>query len=204
MVILSIALVNGFLYPDGFCGHRESGGWNIVTYVLFFIFGYLIFADARIMESIKKLRWYTLGAAVVFSILLLVLFLDVMADPTAYYGSAEYLLAHLLHSISTWLWLFAFLGLVGQYLNRTNRFLTYGNEAVLPFYILHQTVIISIGFFVVQWSAGVGLKYLVISTSSFIVIMALYELLVRRFNILRFLFGMRWNRTARRTRAVDV
>jgi len=38
---------------------------------------------------------------------------------------------------------------------------------------------------------GIAPKYFIIATSSFIVIMAIYELLVRRINILRFLFGMR-------------
>ncbi len=61
----------------------------------------------------------------------------------------------------------------------------------MPFYILHQTVIISIGYYVVQWTAGVGIKYLVISSTSLVTIMVIYEI-VRRVNVLRFLFGMRW------------
>jgi glucan biosynthesis protein C len=76
-----------------------------------------------------------------------------------------------------------------------NRFLAYANEAVLPFYILHQTVIITIGYYVVQWNIDIALKYLIIASTSFIVIMAVYELLVRRFNVLRFLFGMKIKKT---------
>ncbi len=57
--------------------------------------------------------------------------------------------------------------------------------------ILHQTIIVLIGFFVVQWNLDIALKYLIISTTSFAAIMAIYELLVRRINILRFLFGLR-------------
>jgi glucans biosynthesis protein C len=82
-------------------------------------------------------------------------------------------------------------------LNRNARFLSYANEAVLPFYILHQTVIIVIGYYIVQWDTGVGLKYLAISTASFIVIMLIYEILVKRFNVLRFLFGMKIKRVPR-------
>jgi glucans biosynthesis protein C len=43
----------------------------------------------------------------------------------------------------------------------------------------------------VQWPVNMALKYAVIATLSFILIMAIYELLVRRINVLRFLFGMR-------------
>jgi hypothetical protein len=35
------------------------------------------------------------------------------------------------------------------------------------------------------------LKWAIIAASSFVIIIALYEFLVRRFNLLRFLFGMK-------------
>ena len=77
------------------------------------------------------------------------------------------------------------------YLNFSNKALSYCSEAVLPFYILHQTIILLIGSFIVQWGLGIMLKYLIISTSSLVVIMAIYELFIKRLNALRFLFGMK-------------
>jgi glucan biosynthesis protein C len=62
---------------------------------------------------------------------------------------------------------------------------------VLPFYILHQTVLVSVGFFVVRWPIPDLLKWAIILSSSFAIIMGLYEFLIRRSNILRFLFGMK-------------
>jgi peptidoglycan/LPS O-acetylase OafA/YrhL len=62
---------------------------------------------------------------------------------------------------------------------------------VLPFYILHQPVILSAGYFVVQWNLPAATKYFIIVFISFAVIMAIYELMVRRINVLRFLFGMK-------------
>jgi hypothetical protein len=78
-----------------------------------------------------------------------------------------------------------------QHLNRTTPFLRYANEAVLPFYILHQSVILPLAFFVVQWAIPDLLKFLIILSVSFGVVMLLYEFLVRRLNLLRFLFGMK-------------
>jgi hypothetical protein len=69
--------------------------------------------------------------------------------------------------------------------------LRYTNKAVLPFYALHQTVILTIGFYVVRWNAGVFVKYLAIVTSSFAAIMIIYDLVIRRINLFRFLFGMK-------------
>ena len=65
------------------------------------------------------------------------------------------------------------------------------NEAVLPFYIMHQTVLLSVGYFVVQWTIPDLLKWAVISVLSFTVIVVLYVFLVRPINLLRVLFGMK-------------
>jgi hypothetical protein len=69
--------------------------------------------------------------------------------------------------------------------------LAYPNEAVLPFYILHHSVILLVGAYLVKWDRGVGTKFFVIAAVSMAIIMAVYELMIRRLNILHFLFGMR-------------
>lgn len=88
----------------------------------------------------------------------------------------------------------AILGFGCKYLSFNNRVLKYANEAVLPFYILHQTVIVTIGFYIASWNASVIVKYLILSTLSFAVIVSIYDLLIKRNNWLRFLFGMRLQR----------
>jgi hypothetical protein len=62
---------------------------------------------------------------------------------------------------------------------------------LMPLYIFHQTIILCVGWFVIRWDMGILLKYLIIAVVSFILIMVLYEMLVRPFNVMRFLFGMR-------------
>ena len=83
--------------------------------------------------------------------------------------------------------------MLGQrYLNFTNRVLQYANEAAYPFYILHQTVIIIIGYFVVRWNVNLWLKYGVIAIGALVMTLLLYEVCVRRTKVTRFLFGMKW------------
>ncbi len=195
--ILVLAAIEVFLYPGGFWGSRGLGNWSIVAYLFFFVLGYLIFADARIMEAVKKLRWALLGISLAAFAFVLVFLFDYTLDPQAGYGAGGYMVSQALLSIGTMCLMLSFLGLAARYLNKTNRFLTYANEAVLPFYILHQTIIIIIGYYVVQWNTSVAVKYLTIATTSFIAIMIIYEFLVRRWNILRFLFGMRWIKVPR-------
>ncbi len=197
LLFISITAVNVLVYPDGYWGYR-NGGWNIVAYLLFFIFGYLIFANSHIIEIARKLRWITLCAGIGALLCIIIFFMDELADPVKYFGNITFVFASLLQALNTWGWLLAILGLGSHFLNRNNRFLAYANEAVLPFYILHQTVIIIIGYYIVQWNTGIGLKYFAISTTSFLSIMLIYETLVRRTNALRFLFGMRLLRRPQR------
>jgi glucan biosynthesis protein C len=189
VVVLSF-VVNAFVYPDGFWGAHTWSGWNIINNLLFFIIGYMFQANERIIDSIKKIGWVTLFLGIAAMVYLFT-FVDELSNPIDYFGTSRYILAQFVQSVNAWCWLFTALSLASRYLTDTNKFLQYANEAVLPFYILHQTVIITIGFYVVQWSLGVGVKYLFISITSFIAIMVLYEFLVRRFNVIRFLFGMR-------------
>lgn len=67
----------------------------------------------------------------------------------------------------------------------------YTADAVLPIYILHQTVIVLLAFHVVRWQIPAVVKYLIITLVSLIAIFAIYDVAVRRTRITRFLFGMK-------------
>ena len=56
---------------------------------------------------------------------------------------------------------------------------------------MHQTVLLVVGYFVLQWHIPDFVKWLIIAFSSFILVVGAYEFLVRRFSVLRFLFGMK-------------
>jgi hypothetical protein len=85
----------------------------------------------------------------------------------------------------------AWLGYGMHGLNRNTPFLRYANEAVLPFYVMHQSVLLVVGYFVVRWPVSDLAKFLIIGFSSLGIILGVYEFAIRRVNVLRFLFGMR-------------
>jgi glucan biosynthesis protein C len=93
--------------------------------------------------------------------------------------------------IIAWCLVIGFLGTGVRLLNFNNKNRTYANEAVLPFYILHHAIIHITGAYIVFWNTGVPTRFVAIAAISFAIIMIIYELLVRRINILRFLFGMK-------------
>lgn len=196
LLVVPIFLTDAFLDPSTVLGNRDSGGWNIISYLIFYIFGYLIFSSTKILETIKKSARTALAIGIVTSTIIIWFSLNESISPGTHSSTLFYVIAYLTRGINSWSWIVAIIGLSSQFLNRNNKFLVYASEAVLPFYILHQTVIISVGYYVVQWNIGIAPKYLIISSISFLLIMALYELLVRRFNILRFLFGMKLRKRA--------
>ena len=92
--------------------------------------------------------------------------------------------------INGWCWTLFALTVGMRYLDFANEWLVYGQETILPFYLLHQPVIIVIAYFVVQWDTGVTLKMLVVVLGSLLVTLGLVEL-VKRVDVLRGLFGIK-------------
>ena len=165
---------------------------DLFYYAVFFLIGYVMAADRRFIESYKKHGWVllALGIAAFAGESALIIGLH-YPYPGAESFSWTYVHFNIVISIGNYCWVMFILSLAAKYLNFNYKVLTYGNEAVLPFYIFHQTIILCVGWFVIRWNIGIGPKYLIIAFVSFALIMALYDLLVRRFNVMRFFFGMR-------------
>jgi len=165
----------------------HNAGWAFIVYLWLTLAGFLVVSDDRLQASIERLRWLSLpmGLALVG----LSVFLGLGELPA--FGTWRYALAWGVRALGSWCCILAILGFGRKHLNFGTPFLSYANEAVLPFYILHQTVLLCVGYFVVQWAIPDLLKWVIILVASFAIIMVLYEFLVRRFNVMRFLFGMK-------------
>ena len=97
----------------------------------------------------------------------------------------------IIETIVAWSWVMAILGYGRQYLNFKTKFLSYANEGIYPFYILHQTVLVILAYYVIQWDIPVVMKFLLLSTATLIICILIYDLIVRRNSVTRFLFGMK-------------
>lgn len=97
----------------------------------------------------------------------------------------------LLEMIMKWSWTATLIGFARRHLNFTNSFIRYGNGIVYPFFILHQTVIIIIGYYIIDLGLnGIG-EFLMISLGTILISIALIELVIKRSNVLRLLFGLK-------------
>ncbi len=191
VLVLPLTLMEFVFHPSGL-GRRSLGGWNIFVYLLFFLYGFLLGSDERYRGVVEKNRVSFLALAVLTTLVGFSLRRSGISPP---FGSLGYLGISLLRTLNSWVWVLALLGLGSRYLTFRNRLLKYAGEAVLPFYVLHQSVIVAAGFFFLDWNVDIFLKYLVLALVSFFVIMLIYELIVRRWGLLRFLFGMKAQKT---------
>lgn len=188
LLALPVAWLVVELNPRGMLGMRSFGGWPLPVYLLFFIYGFIVMAHEGLQARIQQFRWISLAAGLACVVTLILMWAE-RGDPA--FGTSRYLQIFGLFGISSWCWILAFLGFGFKHFTRSMPILTYATEAVLPFYVLHQTVLLCIGYFVTRWHLPDAVKFVAISSSSFIVIMVVYEFLVRRSNLLRFLFGMK-------------
>jgi peptidoglycan/LPS O-acetylase OafA/YrhL len=166
-------------------GNIAPGGWPLLAYIPFLLVGFVLVSNSRLQARIQSWRWVSLGVGLLFS----AVFLFLATQPR--YSQLFDELNGPLYCVMSWGWILAFMGFADHRLGFTNPFLKYANEAVLPFYILHQTVLLLVGYFVLQWQIPSFAQWLLIATASFAIIMFVYEFLVRRNNVLRFLFGMK-------------
>ncbi|MFC1980540.1 acyltransferase family protein, partial [Chloroflexota bacterium] len=172
-----------------------------VYYAVFFLIGYIIPADNRFTDSFKRYGWVCLALGIVGwgGVGFFIGVLDYNHPGTEPF-SLIFVLFQIILSIANWSWVVFILSLGAKYLNFNNKVVNYGNDVVLPFYILHQTIILVVGWFVITWDVGILPKYLIIVVVSFVLIMALYELLIRRLSIVRFFFGMRLKKAKQRSK----
>lgn len=185
---LPLVLVLAVANPNNLFIRRDWGGWSLAAYSCFFLYGFLLVSQDALQQQIQRLRWISLRTSL--GLLLIVFaFWSTNGEPT--FGTPIYFVFFALLASHAWCWVLTILGFSRQHLNFGTPLLGVVNEAVLPFYIMHQTVLLSVGYFVVQWTIPDLLKWAVISVLSFTVIVVLYVFLVRPNNVLRFLFGMK-------------
>lgn len=70
------------------------------------------------------------------------------------------------YSLGEWFWIAAFLGWGRVILDRRIPFLTGFARHAFPFYILHQTVIVILGYAFWDWSDDPVAKYVVVAISA--------------------------------------
>ena len=177
----------------------EYTSWaDFSFFLLYFIYGYIIYSDDRFMNVVQrdwKLALITaIGSTMAMIGIAAVLEASQPGLVGEWYVNNDYLgfyVIWILISMNSWSWVIVALYVAGQKLNFRNKWLEYGQEAILPFYVLHQLVIFIFAFYILKWDVGILPKLTALLLSSFVVTMALHEFVIKRLKPTRALFGMK-------------
>jgi len=205
LVMLAAAAVPVIVTEAVFGPDGSTGGWERLAYVFPFLYGFLIASDARFESALSRVRWPAVAIAALATVGLLGW--AAAAGPGVVSGAEPGWSA--LQGLAGWAWLAAIAGFAAAFTarhrqtgtatprpapareSRWQRAAGYANQAVLPFYLLHEPVIVAFAWFIVRWHAPIVVKYPVLVAASFTATLVIYELAVRRYRTTRLLFGMK-------------
>jgi glucans biosynthesis protein C len=168
-------------------GDWATHGWLFPV----LIYGYLLLADPRILDSIVRQWRWALGPALGASAGLAVWAWngDVYNRIPGGALTGEYVFFWVAFTTSAWCWLATFLAWAVNTVRSGGRVLHWATPLVYPFYIFHQTVIVIVAFFLVALPVGPHARFALISAVSLAGTLISIEL-VRRIPGLRALFGL--------------
>ena len=156
--------------------------------------GFAIARDEKILANAERLRIISLAMAAVSSTLLFWGFYGANGfdlDPQEPNVIVIYISFCAVRMAMVWSCILTCLGFAGRYLQRPSSVLSYLNEAVYPLFILHLTTITVLSFYIVTWHVSLAAKYFLITTLTIIIILVVYHWLIRPFDKMRLLFGVK-------------
>lgn len=192
LIILPLLIFYYVLAPLFPTTHALIDDWyNHTVSFSIFLLGFFISSFGGLWNAIINMRKTSLIMALVPG-LILILF---VWGPTFYVMNEDTLLFGIIYGLLKWTfivaWLFAILGYSKFLLNKPSKALSYANESVYPLYILHQTIMITFGYYIIGFDWNIFLKFIVILIVTFGGSFLFYELSIKRFNPMRSLFGMK-------------
>ena len=182
LIFMELFLSSKFPTTNAFVDdwHRHA------LYCTIFLYGFLFVALKDIFwENITKNRRLYLIIAFGANVLLM----------CVRYGIGGFPYIKIFHDIvvviNGWSWILTIIGYAAAYLNKPSRTLSYANEAVYPFYILHQTVTLILCYYLKNVEMGLLAKFTIIAVGTFGISWLIYEFGIRRYSWIRPLFGLK-------------
>lgn len=173
--------------------HALFNDWGYFTfYFLFFFFGILCYANQALWLSIGQNRKHLMIATLFSLIPFYICFFDFRGLIELPWDERTVEIIFDVSGIFVgWFTVITIVAYGQHYLNKPHKWLTTFNEGLYPFYILHQTVIIVIGYYICQLDWSITAKYWTVCFLTLVSCVGFYLAFIRPFTVMRFLFGMK-------------
>lgn len=186
LVIVVSQLILRQYFPNS--THALYNDWAYFTYyLLFFLSGFILFTSNKVIKAlVNDRRLYLLQTIIFTAILFLLPFIFGQSSMTQDYARG---ITEMIISLSCSLTAIAYFK---RYFNKDHKYRKVLNEAIYPFYLLHQPALIFVGYVVLQWEVSYLMQAILITVLSLLSIIVSYWFLIRKVNVLRVVFGLKW------------
>jgi glucan biosynthesis protein C len=151
----------------------QTDWYDHIVYFSFFLLGFVIADDETFWAAVVERRY---AAATVAGLSLLVIISLFLLSPPHHRSMAAVALHRVGRSIFQWSAIIAILGFCRVQITRPNPVITYLNKAVLTYYVLHQTVLLLIAFWLKETFGLNGWSFVLIVLASAACCALLYEI----------------------------
>ncbi|WP_066305002.1 acyltransferase family protein [Bacillus sp. FJAT-29814] len=172
------------------------GGQNPFFFLVIFIMGFITSSQPSYQKMFNRVR----GMGLVVLLVTVPLWVFLL---TKDFQGAGFLLA-VLKTFNLWLTLIVLLGYGNKFLNFKHKAIPYMNEAAFPVYIIHQSVLVVMGYFILKLNLGNILAFLIIMVLTFVISLLIYEFIIKRLAILRWAFGVKVKPAAVQKQNIEV
>ncbi|MEP1486985.1 MAG: acyltransferase family protein [Algibacter sp.] len=180
--------------------HALYNDWAYFTYyLLFFISGFMLFTSDKVIKALADSRRFYLYQTIIATVILFSL-------PSIFGQSSmgqDYArgITEMIISLSCSL---TAIGYFKRYFNRDHKYRKVLNEAIYPFYLLHQPALIFVGYVVLKWDVSYGMQAVLITLISLVFIIITYWFIIRKFNFLRISFGLKRKQKEEASKIIDL
>ncbi|MDX1315166.1 MAG: acyltransferase family protein [Eudoraea sp.] len=188
LFIIPLYLFEALLEPFFPVTHALVDDWFALTNFFFlFFYGFLLLCCGDVFwTALDKIKKKALGIGILsFAILI---FIWQFED-----GIIRHFVEAGIAVLNMWMWILVILGYAAKYRNKPSKWLAYANRAVYPFYILHQTITVAIGYYIKDMEWGFLPKFLILTLGTFGACWVLYDLIILRIPLLHPFFGLKKN-----------
>jgi peptidoglycan/LPS O-acetylase OafA/YrhL len=168
----------------------DIGGKSIIEFGICFLLGYFVLSFDEVQDRLEK-RCVPLAITWVgFMVLRCVAYQLYQMHYISFDVPAVDISWFIIENLFKWIGILAIIGLAKRYLKFHNKVTEDFAKASFPVYLLHQSVIVVVGFFVAKYLSCASFQFVVILVISFVVTMAIYWI-CKKFTVTRFLLGIK-------------
>lgn len=161
---------------------------NFCLYLLSFIYGYWFCHHSGLWIALDRHRWSCVSLASFSMAMFMLLTLSGATPETG--DSGVFMLFQAFRGLNIWLALLALMALARRFLAAPHPLMTYGAGMAMPLYLVHQPLLVGLGWLVVPLKLAIPSKFAFLCGACLLLSIGVVEGLIRRVEMLRFCFGL--------------